>query len=381
MRFMVISCAVLVAMSTFYGGNGVAEQSDEKINPLGSVIFYAISDPQYDFGDSYAEQRSHETIVETAGSAMYYKPAFSKILVIAGDLTHDGGGIENYKASYEEAHVTGTTILDGLGNHDTDKIETTSFNIGSKALDRGDLFKYGWKLFDKRAAAMCANFSPSAITTFWGLKNPFSFDDQGNQFRTTRKAKENYYCQHKRANYYTVALSKPRTTVVSAYLIQLHNAMTESVAYLESIKKKIESRGHSHIPIIIVGHQRGHRDDKKFRGIVKSMNIAAVIRGHYFCDPVPPNGGHCDANNIFQRPTDRNGSIWNKWNKPIPVYNYSASLHNIYWAVKIDPSQGKETVTLFRCNRGKDKRNEYKKNEDISCINSLPIYRDSYKYK
>lgn len=332
------------------------------------IKFIFGADPQYDYYPRQVQNdRTDPTMVQAARLVSLCSDC-TKVFAIMGDLTHDGGGRTSYGNAHKKAEVVGVKVLDGLGNHDIDDLadDETTFDSEDQlkhvppfppskvtgqaalALDRPMAalrLQQGWSIFHSSLQKIDFNDTDSVA------------NDTGNgppcpTFRMSTA----HYCNKADAYYYTVALSTPGGATPAAYFVQLHNAIKSNTAvtYLKAVKQELEAKGEGNKPVILGGHWLGGSASQEFRATVGTMNVAAILFGHYSCtDKGGKEHGHCDLNNntaaeLFDSPSN---SDTNKHGTPIPAVNGNAILHNIFWFFKIDTTR--EEVSFKRIDRGR----------------------------
>jgi hypothetical protein len=289
----------------------------------------------------------------------------TKVMTIAGDLSHDGDGHGQYASSYTAVLSRGVKILDGLGNHDIGIYEsgTTSFNslaalkqVPPMALNAPDaavdtLRKgQGWELFDSLLSQVDAGEPPGDSTAEVGSPqwNCPTFADRPDKVAPM-------YCTVAIARYYTFALKVPGSDTTAAYVVQLHNAMRSktAVAYLQRIRDKLYRQQKQEIPIIIVGHSFEGSMRAQFNSLLRQLNVAAILYGHYHCKMVDPDRsseqGHCDYRDLSDELVDSWVMTKNKNNVDIPDINTNAIFHNVFWVIRLDTDR--RIVMVKRLNR------------------------------
>lgn len=290
----------------------------------------------------------------------------SKVFVIAGDLSHDGEGHDQYGAAYASVFIRGVKIIDGLGNHDVGLYapEQTSFTsvdgvyrvppflAGAQVPAAAAARKAaGWDVYDLQQGHVDHDEPVEAGETSKDFHAPCGTFN----WRQDDGKEPPAYCLFPFAYYYTIALKAPGTDKVVAYVVQLQNAMQSktAVAYLTRVHDKLVAEGKQDAPVILAGHSVEGSATTAFETQVGKMNVAAILYGHYHC---AANGrakaqGHCDA---YDEPDEfLNPSsfyVTNIGGLRIPSVNGNAIFHNIFWIVSLDTDQG--LVKWKRINRG-----------------------------
>ena len=323
-----------VVAASYYenrSGNFNLKVVGEVASRTSNIKFYAIADPQFDFHTNSGweiiaggDQRARDGMKTVAFIAKECNDCV-KMIPIAGDLTHDGGGLGRYARAVKKMRSYGVKVFDGLGNHDITNYDDDVVSFNSLAeLKRGeDLLGKGWEIKDYYADYIDAGREYGDCSSF----NP----------------RGDYYCKNKDAFYYTVSLAEPGTGVISAYLVQLHNKINSLGArnYLSRILN--DSSIDKTLPIIIIVHQFGS-SSYELADIVKKLNVAAIIMGHENCTGT----SHCDYKSALKDTADRHHKLKNIHGSLIPTFNVNSIFNNIFWAFSLDSVN--EEVSFKRYN-------------------------------
>jgi len=252
-----------------------------------------------------------------------------------------------------------------LGNHDIGMYETgtTSFNslaalkqvppMPLNAPDAAvDVIRkgQGWELYDSLVSQVDSGEPAGDSTAEVGSpqwKCP-TFADRPDKAAAM-------YCMVAVARYYTFALKVPGSDRTAAYVVQLHNAMKSktAVAYLQRVRDKLYQQQKQETPIVIVGHSFEGSMGTQFNTLLRQLNVAAVLYGHYHCNMVDPDRsseqGHCDYRDLSDELVNSRVSTKNKHNVDIPDINTNAIFHNVFWVVRLDTDR--RVVMVKRLNR------------------------------
>lgn len=357
------------------------------------ITFFVGADPQYGFGD---DALATETGLGAA-RILNRCTDCSKVLVVAGDLSHDKP--DKARKYGEVFHLPieklGVKVFDGLGNHDNNDFadDWVSFDsprglyhMGSLASDdrakpmslqeiEGHNFVaprfLGWRVYDLFLSRIDNEEKASQKDIDWRVATSIE-DSRYNNMLTSCGSfgyGDAWYCMNEDAYYYAIELNKPTNNFSfnlnfwstpnpkpGVLLVQLHNELysTTSTRYLKRIRDKLSSEGRLDLPVILFSHKTDGTDgtmSPEFKKAAADMNIAAVIHGHYGCDnrssPKKLNG-HCDASNTWDDLRDWSEGIYNRNRVDVPIIDVNALLYGIFWAVQIDPSKG--TIGFVRFN-------------------------------
>ncbi|NVJ61891.1 MAG: metallophosphoesterase [Gammaproteobacteria bacterium] len=302
------------------------------------VTFFATADPQFGYTNTQADNRAKATMIDIAKLADKCTDC-AKAYTIAGDLTMDERSKSiQYCGAYKSAKQYNIQILDGAGNHDGVNWslfgnKCNSFSSLVNLTGNESLSLRGWKIVDYKKEAI---------------------DGGDCEFIASPK----YFCKNKAAYYYTAVLASPGADKPSVYLVQLHNVMISdsSVGYLKDIQSKLNlGLLDNTVPILIVGHQFGPLSDSRysmnrfeFQNILSTMNVAAILHGHYHCPG--DRDDHCDYTENL--PTDLIdhpgfGQYWNSHGARVPVVNVNAARNNIFWSISVSPDNNEISFKRF----------------------------------
>lgn len=358
----------------------------EKIN------FVIAADPQIGYYSTSIKNAHTKPTMYEAGAFLYRCSTCIKTFWIAGDLVHDNsGGESEYGSIHIDIETTKVKIFDGLGNHDTNNFRDDWVSFDS----RSGLYHVGHLDKDKRSDPIDSAERQllnqlTANTRGWSIYHTMYSHIETNEVDTSCDAtdvnqgrhcgnpcgsfrfSDAYYCENKSAWYYAVGMygkgSRTQANVTNlinltnvarlpklkpdALVVQLHNYVYSATAvkFLASLEKKLAKEGLQDIPIILVGHQDRGAAKSKFDDIVKKLNVAALLQGHWKCpEGAKTDRGHCtneDSNTAYVN----NGSSKNIYGFTIPIINTNAILHDIFWAVSLDTKAN--TLALKRIYRG-----------------------------
>jgi hypothetical protein len=377
--------ALLLAMATAFPMGLLGEDAAAQGKERADIRFFAGADTQFGF---YPAQVSNDRTTPTfMDAAKMLSRCFdcTRVFVMAGDLSHDGDGLRSYGDGYKNATRLGVKVFDGVGNHDVDRFEQdwTSF-VSERGLYQVGELAWGDSRTAPTADERAIFPTISAMSQGWSVYHSASskiddgevgntVDDRNAMCREGRqrdcKADKDacssfrmgdaYYCENP-AFYYTFALRPPLTLAAnpSAYMVQLHNAIysASAVSYLTAVRDKLKADGEIDAPVILVAHQLRGAKATDFKALVKSMNVAAIIIGHYGCDdrnvkPAQKDHGHCDWKNTIADDLRFTGQGFvNSSGVVPPIINVNAIFHNVFWSVQLSPKRG--LVAFRRFNRG-----------------------------
>lgn len=319
----------------------------KQINNANSVTFFAGGDPQFGFTPS---DLTWQDATSNADATMNYVsmlasncfnandgcvPAFT----IAGDLLMDnsatqqylGGAEDNYLqvlSSINENSAIKTVVLDGLGNHDTDKNPYGFFDLGNTQIKPTGYFSRSttWDVLHSSQKNVC-----------W---------DDGNAVNNSGVSSSSaYYCATENLQYYTVGIKRNTSGSVTinsadAYIVQLHSGGTNTndsnaLAYLDELIASYGQPGglNKNIPIFLVAHWL--KNDTALQNKTKQLNVAGIILGH-------------QHENITGKYLTGWGSVPNHHiagNWRAPILNASALLYNVFLSLTVEGN--KVTVSAF----------------------------------